>query len=159
VVSVSPDTFKRAFRTWPSGVAIVTSAHVGELHGMTVSSLASVSLEPPLLSVSCELASKTLALLRRAEKFAVTVLAEGQEALSSRFASTSLEDVRFEGQAYQLGGNGCPLLGGGLAHLECSVFSITRAGDHDLVLGLVESAVVHDGTPLTYWAGSYRRLG
>jgi flavin reductase (DIM6/NTAB) family NADH-FMN oxidoreductase RutF len=158
VVSVSIEVFRQAFRAWPSGVAIVTSAHEDALHGMTVSSLTSVSLNPPLLSVCCDLESKTLALIQKARKFAVTVLSEGQEALSSRFASVALEDVRFDGQSYHLGQAGCPLLDGGLAHLECSVFSIVRAGDHDVVIGSVESATSHEGAPLAYWSGSYRRL-
>lgn len=152
------DLFRQAFRAWPSGVAIVTSAHEGELHGMTISSLTSVSLEPPLVSVCCDLASKTLALIQRSRRFAVTILSEDQEALSSRFASVALEDVRFEGQSYQLGASGCPLLAGGLAHLECSVFQSLRAGDHEVLIGSVESAVTFAGTPLAYWSGSYRKL-
>jgi flavin reductase (DIM6/NTAB) family NADH-FMN oxidoreductase RutF len=159
--AVSHEAFKRAFRNWPSGVAILTSARGGvdgihELHGMTVSSLVSVSLEPPLLCVSCDLGSHTLRLLREVGRFAVTILSAEQQTLATRFADARFESVRFDGQTYVLGENGCPLLDGGLAHFECTVANRIPAGDHELVVGSVDRVFSVDGQPLAYWAGDYR---
>jgi 3-hydroxy-9,10-secoandrosta-1,3,5(10)-triene-9,17-dione monooxygenase reductase component len=125
---------------------------------MTVSSLTSVSLEPPLLGVCCDLKSHTLHLLRDVGKFAVTILAAHQRELSIRFAAPEFESIRFEGQAYTLGHNGCPLLDEGLVFFECSVMSRVPAGDHELVLGAVDRVSNVEGEPLAYWAGSYRSL-
>jgi flavin reductase (DIM6/NTAB) family NADH-FMN oxidoreductase RutF len=155
---VGQDAFKQAFRSWPSGVAIVAATKDGQLHGMTASSLVSVSLVPPLLSVCCDLETRTLELIQAVRRFGVTVLARNQEALSNRFASKALEDVRFEGQSYHLGQHGCPLLDGGVAEFECSLSDVVRAGDHDIVLGQVISARALAGEPLVYWAGGYRGL-
>lgn len=156
VTLASPDTFRRAFRSWASGVAVVSASRDGKLHGMTASSLTSVSLHPPLLSVCCDLETRTLELIHGVRRFGVTVLARGQEELSNRFASKALEDVRFEGQAYHVGEHGVPLLDGGVAQFECAVHDIVRAGDHDIVIGQVLSAQASDGEPLLYWAGAYR---
>jgi flavin reductase (DIM6/NTAB) family NADH-FMN oxidoreductase RutF len=125
---------------------------------MTASSLVSVSLVPPLLSVCCDLETRTLELIREVHRFGITVLGRDQEQLSNRFASKTFEDVRFEGQKYHLGESGCPLLDGGIAEFECSLHEIVRAGDHDIVIGQVLRASAVEGEPLVYWAGSYRGL-
>lgn len=160
--AVDHEAFKQAFRNWPSGVAILTSARSSggshELQGMTVSSLISVSLEPPLLAVCCDLESQTLRLLRQVGCFAVTVLAADQRALATRFANPRFESVRFDGQAYVLGANGCPLLDAGLAHFECTVVNRIPAGDHELIVGSVDRVSSVDGRPLAYWAGDYRAI-
>jgi flavin reductase (DIM6/NTAB) family NADH-FMN oxidoreductase RutF len=156
---VSHDAFRRAFRGWASGVSIVSAAMDGKLHGMTVSSLVSVSLEPPLLSVCCDLETRTLELIHLVRRFGVTVLGQAQHELSNRFASKLLEDVRFEGQAYHLGPHGSPLLDGGVAEFECTLHDVVRAGDHEIVIGEVVHAVAGGGEPLVYFDGRYRSLG
>lgn len=125
---------------------------------MTVSSLVSVSLDPPLLSICCDLQSQTLQLLREVGRFAATVLSVHQQALATRFADAQCESARFEGQHYVLGENGCPLLNGGLAHFECTVVNRVPAGDHELIVGSVDRVSSIEGEPLAYWAGSYRSL-
>jgi flavin reductase (DIM6/NTAB) family NADH-FMN oxidoreductase RutF len=73
-------------RAWTTGVAIATVAYNGEQHGMTVSSFASVSLDPPWIAVSMQTASRTHELVTRAQAFGVTMLASDQQDLSERFA-------------------------------------------------------------------------
>ena len=51
-MTVGPDELRSVLRQWASGITVVTAGHGGVLHGMTVSSFFSVSLEPPLISVS-----------------------------------------------------------------------------------------------------------
>ena len=46
------ERFRKAMRQWTTGVTIVTSAHEGFQHGMTVSSFTSVAVEPPTILVS-----------------------------------------------------------------------------------------------------------
>jgi 3-hydroxy-9,10-secoandrosta-1,3,5(10)-triene-9,17-dione monooxygenase reductase component len=155
---VPAEDFKRAFRSWPSGVAVVAVGDTSPLRGMTVSSLSSVSLSPPLLSICCDLSTRTLEALRSVGKFGVSVLAQGQSELSMRFASKAFEDQRFEGQAFSLGDNGSPLLIGAAAHFECSVVAIHPAGDHEIVLGAVSRAVTFEHAPLVYSDARYREL-
>src|SRR5512142_586533 len=80
------EELRSAMRAWTSGVAIVTAAHGGDWHGMTVSSFTSVSLDPPMVVVSLQTASRTHDVVARAGAFGITILAESQQELSERFA-------------------------------------------------------------------------
>lgn len=155
---LDPEQFKRALRSWPSGVTVVTTQADGALHGMTASAFTSVSLSPPLVSVCLGENTRTLALIERSRVFAVNVLAQSQAAVSNHFASPETEDARFEGQHYSVGANGCPRLDGALVQIECEVHSILTAGDHRIVVGHVAATDVGQGVPLVYWDGSYRDM-
>jgi len=157
-MSLDPDRFKRALRSWPSGVTVVTTHGDLGLHGMTASAFTSVSLSPPLIAVCLGQDTRTLALLERSRVFAVNVLSRTQAAVSNHFASAKTEDARFEGQRYSIGVNGCPLIDGALVQLECEVHSVLTAGDHRIVVGLVTEATLAEGSPLLYWDGGYREL-
>src|SRR5215217_1501581 len=87
-IGIGADEFRAALSRFPSGVTIVTTrdAH-GRLHGITVSSFASVSLEPPMILVCIEKTTGSHYAFEESKFFVVNVLAEGQENLSNRFAS------------------------------------------------------------------------
>jgi flavin reductase (DIM6/NTAB) family NADH-FMN oxidoreductase RutF len=155
---VTADEFRAALARWASGVAIVTAAAGDRVHGMTVSSFSSVSLDPPLVLVCADKSSITLELLDAGRVFAVNVLAADQQGLSNRFASKKDEHRRFEGVAWRRGATGAPLLDGTVASLDCRVVAAHDAGDHVIYVGQVESAEVHAGEPLLYHAGIYRVL-
>jgi flavin reductase (DIM6/NTAB) family NADH-FMN oxidoreductase RutF len=147
--------FKRALGKWPSGVTVVTASEGTRLHGMTASSFASVSLDPRLISVCLDLATNTLELVRASQCFAINVLAKSQATISTHFASKATESDRFRGIEYQVGANGCPLIVGAVAQLECRVFAAHAAGDHVLLIGEVERVSVTDGDPLLYFDRRY----
>lgn len=153
-MTVGIEEFRRTLGLWASGVTVVTTADEESLHGMTVSSFASVSLDPPLISIGLEQTARCLEATRRAAVFAVSILSEAQRDVSNHFASKSPTD-KLLGQDYTLGRNGCPLIGGALAHLECTVHAIHSAGDHSLVIGCVEKTSVFEHAPLLYHSGSY----
>ncbi len=121
---------------------------------MTVSSFASVSLSPPLVSVCLASDARTLARALASGQFAINVLASNQGRVSDTFAAGN-DDDRFDNQAYVEGANGCRLIAGALAQLECGLFAQHQAGDHVLVIGEVQRVVVNEGLPLLYFAGSY----
>ena len=79
-------SFRRALGHFPTGVCVVTSQVDGARVGMTVSSFNSLSLEPPLILFSIDAGATSLPLWRKAEGYAVNVLAENQKDLSNRFA-------------------------------------------------------------------------
>ena len=155
---VTADEFRAALARWASGVAIVTAAAGDRVHGMTVSSFASVSLDPPLVLVCADKSSITLEVLEAGGVFAVNVLADDQQPLSDRFASKKDEHRRFEGVSWRRGATGAPLLDGTVAALDCRVVAAHDAGDHVIYVGQVEVAEVHGGEPLLYHAGIYRVL-
>ena len=66
--------FRAFMRTWPTGVAVVTSTAGPEPVGCTVNTFTSVSLCPPLLLISLARHSGTLAAITRRESFGVNVI-------------------------------------------------------------------------------------
>ncbi len=151
---------RTAMRAWTTGVAIVTAAHAGEQHGMTVSSFASVSLDPALVAISLQTASHTHALVTRAQAFGVTILAADQKDLSERFAGRSGEaSGRLDGLETETLLTGAPFIKGGLAFLDCRVTQAIQAGMNTLFLA--EVVAVHsadDAPPLVYHDRAYRHL-
>ena len=75
--------FRQAMGSFATGITVVTVAcDDGTMHGMTVNSFSSVSLDPMLVLVCLNEASRGAGLIERAGAFAVNVLSAGQEDLS-----------------------------------------------------------------------------
>lgn len=153
---------RETMRAWSSGVTVVTAAHDGMRHGMTVSSFTSVSLDPPLIIISLQSGSLTHALVSAGGGFAVTILAEDQQELSERFAGRMLESGnRMAGLETESLVTGAPCLKGGLACLDCRVVQSIPAGDNTLFLAevlAVRSGERAGSRPLVYHNQRYRRL-
>ncbi len=125
--------------------------------GMTASSLASVSLVPPLVSVCVDHGAELHDTILAAPVFVVNVLESRQEALSRRFADR--HEDRFEGVGYHRSPEGLVLLDGALAHIECDRFASYPGGDHTIIIGRVIGGSTGDGRPLLYYRGGYGSLG
>ena len=116
---IDPRELRNALGRFATGVAVVTTrAADGRPMGLTVNSVAAVSLEPPLVAWSLATRSGSLPAFLAAPYFALNVLAENQEDISRRFAGTPAAD-RYTGVAWAPGLGGVPLLEGCLARLEC----------------------------------------
>lgn len=156
---VAPPLFRQLLGRFVTGVTVLTARDaVGNPVGMTASSLASVSLEPPLVSVCIELRASAHDTLVEAEHFVVNVLAEDQEELSRRFAQPQATQD-FAGVGWLDGEVGVPRLQGAVAHIECAREATWPGGDHTILLGRVVSGAVGEGRPLVYYRGGYAGLG
>src|SRR5512141_1450194 len=110
------ELLRRAMRHWVTGVAIVTSHYAGASHGMTVNSFNSISLEPPVVTVTMNHNTRTSHLVQQSGVFAVTILSARQQPLAELFAG------RVDTAADRMAGldtftlkTGAPLISGGLA--------------------------------------------
>jgi flavin reductase (DIM6/NTAB) family NADH-FMN oxidoreductase RutF len=140
-----------------TGVTVLTvNAPDARPLGMTASSLASVSLVPPLVSVCVDHQAELHDAIIAAPIFVVNVLASDQEALSRRFADR--HEDRFDGVGYRRSPEGLVLLDGALAHLECDRHAVYPAGDHTLIIGRVIGGITGTGRPLLYYRGGYGSL-
>jgi flavin reductase (DIM6/NTAB) family NADH-FMN oxidoreductase RutF len=163
-ISIQPgDELREVMRFWASGVAIVGAEFDGIRHGMTVSSFTSLSLEPPLVMVSLQKATRTHDLVIGSEAFAVTILDQTQQAVSDRFAGMDTEDDdRFVGIETHTLETGSPLLHHGLAFFDCRLVAQHDAGTHTVMIGEVVAAQFshHDdqNAPLIYFNRDYRKL-
>lgn len=154
------ESLRQAMRHWTSGVSVVTSCYGDHRHGMTVNSLTSVSLDPPLVTVTLANATRTYELVRLSGIFGVTILAADQAALSDRFAGRDSHDEdRFAGlDAFTLS-SGAPFLRGGLAFIDCRVVYSYPLPHSTLLIGeaiAIES--LQEADPLIYHNRMYRKL-
>ena len=152
----SGEDLRALLRRFPTGVAVVTIDLEGERIGLTVSSLVSLSLDPPLVGISIAKEAALHELLRRAGSFSASLLAAGQEDVAQHFARGVPPFAHWHGIATREGGV-APLIDGALGWLECRVRGEQDAGDHTFFVGEVLS--VEAGTsaaPLLYLNGSYR---
>jgi flavin reductase len=136
---VGGDALREVMRLIPAPVAVVTVDLEGERLGLTVASLVSLSLEPPLVGVAIRRTAALHELLRRAGGFGVSVLAAGQEQLAQHFARGVPPIALWEGIELR-DGDGPPLLEGALAWLRCGLRNEHEAGDHTLFVGEVLDA-------------------
>jgi flavin reductase (DIM6/NTAB) family NADH-FMN oxidoreductase RutF len=157
-VAISADEFKAALATRAGAVAVVTSRAGDQVHGMTITDWAGVSVDPPLVLLCADKNSNTLEVIEKGQCFAINVLAQGQDALSNKFASKKDEWTRFEGLEVEEGPTGAPLIASAITSLDCRVFASHEAGDHRIYVGEILHAALRGGEPLVYCGGSYREL-
>ena len=154
---VDTQTFRSLMGAFPTGVVIVTTAGAdGAPRGLTTQSFVSVSTDPPLLLVSLDKTSRTLAVLLESKAFAVNYLAAGRGDLATRFASKDVD--KFDGVGWRPSDHakGSPILHqDSVAYAECVLDRTIEAGDHLLLVGSVEAGAVLPGTPLMYYRRTY----
>jgi flavin reductase (DIM6/NTAB) family NADH-FMN oxidoreductase RutF len=158
---LASDQFRAVLGHLPTGVTIITTLDgEGRPTGLTASAVTSVSLDPPLVLICVSHRAQSYPALSGAGRFAVNVLAQGQEDLSRRFATTAPGAEKFQGVKYRTGALGLPLLDGAIADLECTTVHSYPGGDHTIFVGRVETGRHGaDGIePLLYYRGKYRRL-
>jgi flavin reductase (DIM6/NTAB) family NADH-FMN oxidoreductase RutF len=154
---VEPPQFRQLLGRFATGVTVLTSrAASGDPIGMTASSVASVSLNPPLVLVSVDKGNDMHAALESATHFVLNILSADQEALSRRFAAD--EPDRFRGVSYHTNERGIAVLDGVVAHVECEKRTSVPAGDHTVFFGTVVGGDVTDRRPLLYYRGGYAGL-
>ncbi len=148
---VGAGAYRAFMSSFPTGVSVVTTLDTdGRPRGMTCSSLSSVSLDPPVLSVCLTVTSRTLSALRAHGFFGVNLLGVRASGVARLFADSSLS--HFEHVPWQPVGSGeVPRLGGDtVAFAACRVAETKAVGDHVVVFGEVVGTDSTDGTPLLY---------
>jgi len=161
---IPPDLFRQVFRHWPSGVAIVTSRLAGERRGMVVSSLCSLSAEPPLIAFSARRETRTHRVVEASGVFAAHLLGQDQVDLLRRFAGLDRvhDDERFAGVATIAAATGAPILPDAVAWIDCQVVDRLEGAGFTLFVGEVLAAALGsqaDDPPLLYLQRTLRRLG
>jgi len=145
-------------RHFPTGVTVVTSVREGEPRGVTVSSFASVSVDPPLVLICINREARSYLFISESKIFCVNILAGDQQQLAQRFAS-KMRQNQFEGVPYDLGPTGATIIQGTVAHLECEVAEEHHAGSHSVFIGRVVSCASRAGSPLGYYNGAFHDFG
>jgi flavin reductase (DIM6/NTAB) family NADH-FMN oxidoreductase RutF len=151
---------RSVMRLYPAGVSVVTADADGNRIGVTVGSLVSLSLEPPLVGISI---GRDLALhevLRDAGAFGVSLLRGDQEDVARHFARGVPPIALWSRFETRPGRTGAPLLEHALGWLECRVTAEHAVGDHTFFVG--EVVALEEGEPgpaLVYREHSYVSAG
>jgi flavin reductase (DIM6/NTAB) family NADH-FMN oxidoreductase RutF len=156
-MGIGADEFRRVVGHFASGVTVVTTWDAeGRPTGLTANAFTSLSLDPPLVLVCVDHKAQSYPAMQTSGRFAVNVLAIGQEAISKRFATTGGD--KFDGIAWSKGPQGLPLISDCLASIECHTVHAYPGGDHTIFVGRVEAAQAQAAEPLLYYRGKYNRL-
>ncbi len=84
----------------------------------------------------------------------MNVLASGQENISRVFGTAGAD--KFANVSWTLSPGGSPVLSGSLTWIDCTIMSVTEAGDHFIVIGEVNTlGPVLDEQPLLFYRGRY----
>lgn len=157
VVATEKQSLRRLFGTYPTGVVFVSSVWQGEDCGMVVNSFTSVSLDPPLVAFCAADESSTWPKIRSTGSCLVSVLDEDQGELCRNFVDRHPD--RFELSLWDRSSQGYLAPRGRLSMLECDIFSVMRAGDHEVALLYVSHGHFGESSdPLLFSRGSFSKL-
>jgi flavin reductase (DIM6/NTAB) family NADH-FMN oxidoreductase RutF len=151
--------FKASLGSLAAGVSVITTTHKEEAIGITVSSFASLSLNPPLILFSLDIQSRHRAAFTPRKKFAVNILSQQQKHCAQLFASAGKKS--WDDMSYHEDKNKIRLLKNSIANISCAVSKVHKNGDHLIIIGKVEAltAVDKDAQPLLYFRRHYHALG
>ena len=164
VRSVSIDTeassgdFRSAMRRLAGGVSVITAGIGSDISGMTVTSVSSLSVDPPALIVSINREASSWPLVKRYGFFGVNILTSDQIDIAERFTGKGglKGAARFAGADWTTRVSGVPLLVGALAAIDCEVEDVVERHSHAIVIGRVLDVAVSARTAaLAYWQGRY----
>jgi 3-hydroxy-9,10-secoandrosta-1,3,5(10)-triene-9,17-dione monooxygenase reductase component len=150
---IPQQVFRDVLGTFATGVTVVTAP---ESAGATVNSFTSVSLDPPLVAFCLRCGSRTGDSVRRHRRFAVSILSHAQRDVCQCFARTDRDRAPVDRQLVDVAG--VPVVRDALAYLTCTLTSMQRHGDHDMVVGQVRAAQATraEEEPLIFFRGGYR---
>jgi len=150
--------FRVAMRRLAGGVSVITAGLGSDISGMTVTSVSSLSVDPPSLIVSVNRSSSSWSLLKRYRYFGVNILNGEQQEVAKRFTGKGgLKGAeRFAGAAWTKRASGARLLVGALAAIECEAEEIIKRHSHAIIIGRVLHVELSPHpVALAYWQGDY----
>lgn len=152
-------SFRQIMGCFATGVAVVTTRQEdGTGVGLTVNSLTSVSLEPPLVLFCIDKSANLYPVFKTAKVFAFNFLGEDQEDVSRHFADHHHHPK--PKNMWDRPQQGCPILKRSLGWIVCHKTAEYKGGDHQIILGEVIKLHKRSGPrdPLLYFHGRYRRI-
>jgi flavin reductase (DIM6/NTAB) family NADH-FMN oxidoreductase RutF len=158
VRDISSDDFRGAMRHLAGGVSVITAGRGEEITGMTVTSVSSLSVDPPTLIVSVNREASSWPVLKRHGFFGINILAADQLEIAERFSGKGgLKGAeRFAGAQWISRRSGVPLLVGALAAIDCAVEETIERHSHAIIIGRVlDIQASGDTAALAYWQGRY----
>ena len=147
--STEPSPLALALGRVPTGLYIVATRDAGKPAGFVGSFVVQVAFEPPTVCVAIGRDRAHLSAVRNSGRFAVSILdGESSGLMGPFFKGYEGEETAFDHVEHADSPGGMPVLPGALAWLDCVVSGEHDAGDHIVVFGTVENAVLtREGDP------------
>lgn len=154
-LSIDPAIFRQVLGSYPTGVCAITALDPdGSPAGMVVGTFTSVSLDPPLVGFLPDKKSSSWPVIEAAGRFCVNVLGSDQQHVCRQVAAKGAD--KFAGLEVEISDHNLPVIAGSIARIECTIHSVTEAGDHWFVLGNVLSLEsTRDDDPMLFHRGRY----
>jgi len=157
---VPADVHRAAARMFASGITVAAASHGGRVHAIAATAFCSLSLDPPLVLLAVNHRGQLVDIAQRAGHVGISILGTDQHELSEWAASTGRVPGTELPFPTAVARTGAPLIEGAIAWFDCEVQSVTRHGDHIVVVALVVAAWAAEGAdPLLYFDGTYHALG
>jgi len=147
--------YRRAMGAFATGVCVVTVEGPSGPVGMTVNSVTSVSLDPPLLLWCLDDSAERAGAFLEGLPFSLHVLGAGEAGWADRF---SRGDCRLTAAEAGQAETGAPILKGALARFDCVLHEQIAMGDHQILVGRVIHFEAREGAGLTFFRGRYGRI-
>ena len=149
------DDFRKAMRNYIYSVSILSNKNIdGELNAITVSSVTSISMEPPSLLVCINKSSRIHDKLIKNSDFCINLLNKNQQEISNICSTDSLYDHRFDHDKWNT--QTIPFLEEAQANIFCSIEDLVPYHTHTIVIGKVLNAISNDKiNTLSYINGKY----
>jgi flavin reductase (DIM6/NTAB) family NADH-FMN oxidoreductase RutF len=151
---ITPELYRAVFRRYAAGVVVVTADAGHGPAGFTATSLASISLDPPLVSFALSTNASSWPTIAAADTVVVNFLDAEQHAIADRFATSGVDRFSAPTRWSRLP-TGEPLLDDVAGHLRGRIRYRYPVGDHHLVVAEVTEAATRGHSPLVYHAGVY----
>ena len=150
------DNFRLAMRRYIYSVSIMSNKDdIGNSNAITVSSVTSISMDPPSLLICINKSSRIHNTLKIGTKFCINLLNKNQEGLSNICSDEDSYEDRFKDENWNI--ESVPFLKNAQANIFCKVDKLTSYHTHTIVVGLVENANhAEDISTLTYVDGKYQ---
>ena len=149
--------FRDAMASFPAGVTITTTMDGdGRWWGFTASAFCSLSADPPLVLVCLAKSAECYQTFMGSEQIAIHIVQPDLELLAKKFATRGAD--KFTGSGFGLSARGLPVMPDAAAVLECSVFARYDGGDHTIIVGRVEVAILGAHSPVVYFRRDFHRL-
>ncbi len=142
---------KTLLRYIPHPINICGVKEGDEVNGFTLSWTTQASFKPPMIVIGVRQDSRSHAMIKASQVFAVSFLEKSQQKIAETFFQPQVKvENRFgEHEFYLSEMTGCPVLKEALGYVECKVKGSLEEGDHSIFLGEVVGARLHrEGDPL-----------
>lgn len=160
IAEVDRAAFREAMRRTASGVAVLATDGTAGRAGLTVSTLCSLSMEPPSVIVSVHGKSAVAAVLLANGGFTANILADSHSEIACVFAGLVPEH---RGDRFAVGNwcvlpSGQPVLADALCSFDCRIANVFEFGSHKIIVAVVHDIRTGNAEPLIFLDRTFRRL-